>query len=173
MQNTNADTEEIVENGGYISKLFLNNGKEIEIKENDIVLFVGPNNVGKSQALKDIYEICDTKKPSIVVKDIEIVKHNGDIKTFLETVSTVKDYGCTPRPHSFTAPRTVLLEFFICYSQHFVKLVCFVWNNGIVVNPVFSITFRFHYTRKSFVKLRFSHFKNTLWSLNNYQTFEA
>ena len=93
MQNTNADTEEIVENGGYISKLFLNNGKEIEIKENDIVLFVGPNNVGKSQALKDIYEICDTKKPSIVVKDIEIVKHNGDIKTFLETVSTVKDYG--------------------------------------------------------------------------------
>ena len=33
MQNTNIDTEEIVENGGYISKLFLNNGKEIDINK--------------------------------------------------------------------------------------------------------------------------------------------
>ena len=93
MQIANADTEEIVKNGGYISKLFLNNGKEIDIKENDIVLFVGPNNVGKSQALKDIYEICNTKKPSIVVKDIEIVKYTGDIKEFLENISIVNDYG--------------------------------------------------------------------------------
>ena len=93
MQITNADTEENVENGGYISKLFLNNGKEIYIKENDIILFVGPNNAGKSQALKDIYEICDAKKSSIVVKDIEIVKHTGDIKAFLETISIVNDYG--------------------------------------------------------------------------------
>lgn len=93
MENTNIDTEEIVENGGYISKLFLNNGKEIDINKNDIVIFVGPNNVGKSQALKDIYEICETKKPSIVVKDIKIVKHAGDIKVFLEDISIVNDHG--------------------------------------------------------------------------------
>lgn len=93
MQNTNIDTEEIVENGGYISKLFLNNGKEIDINKNDIVIFVGPNNAGKSQALKDIYEICETKKPSIVVKDIKIVKHAGDIKMFLENISIVNDHG--------------------------------------------------------------------------------
>lgn len=93
MQIANDDIEEIVENGGYISKLFLNNGKEIDIKENDIVLLVGPNNAGKSQALKDIYEICDTKKPSIVVKDIEIVKHTSDIEAFLETISIVNDHG--------------------------------------------------------------------------------
>lgn len=61
MQNTNTDAEEIVENGGYISKLFLNNGKEIDISKNDIVIFVGPNNAGKSQTLKDIYEICEKK----------------------------------------------------------------------------------------------------------------
>ena len=73
MQNTNTNTEDMVENGGYISKLFLNNGKEIDINKNDIVIFVGPNNAGKSQALKDIYEICDTKKPTIVVNDIEII----------------------------------------------------------------------------------------------------
>lgn len=93
MQNTNIDTEKIVENGGYISKLFLNNGKEIDINKNDIVIFVGPNNAGKSQALKDIYEICETKKPSIVVKDIKIVKHAGDIKMFLENISIVNDHG--------------------------------------------------------------------------------
>ena len=50
MQNTNTNTEDMVENGGYISKLFLNNGKEIDINKNDIVIFVGPNNAGKSQA---------------------------------------------------------------------------------------------------------------------------
>ena len=48
--------------GGYISKLVFNNGLEISIKENDIVVFVGPNNAGKSQSLKDIYELCDSKK---------------------------------------------------------------------------------------------------------------
>lgn len=93
MQNTNTNTEDMVENGGYISKLFLNNGKEIDINKNDIVIFVGPNNAGKSQALKDIYEICDTKKPTIVVNDIEIIKYAGDIKAFLEKVSTVDDHG--------------------------------------------------------------------------------
>ena len=75
MQNTNTNTEDMVENGGYISKLFLNNGKEIDINKNDIVIFVGPNNAGKSQALKDIYEICDTKKPTIVVNMLVISKH--------------------------------------------------------------------------------------------------
>ncbi|WP_070040989.1 ABC transporter ATP-binding protein [Robinsoniella peoriensis] len=93
MQIANDDIEEIVENGGYISKLFLNNGKEIDIKENDIVLLVGPNNAGKSQALKDIYEICDTKKPSIVVKDIEIVKHT---RACLKIKSCTKQMFCIP-----------------------------------------------------------------------------
>ena len=41
--------------GGYIAKVIFNNGQSIEINKNDIVIFVGPNNVGKSQALKDLY----------------------------------------------------------------------------------------------------------------------
>lgn len=52
--------------GGYISKLVFNNGLEISIKENDIVVFVGPNNAGKSQSLKDIYELCDNKKQPLL-----------------------------------------------------------------------------------------------------------
>lgn len=93
MQNVQIDTKDILKNGGYISRIYLNDGKEIDIQENDIVIFVGPNNAGKSQALKDIFEICDTKKPSIVVNDIEIVKYNADINAFLESVSTVNDHG--------------------------------------------------------------------------------
>ena len=79
--------------GGYISKLVFNNGLEISIKENDIVVFVGPNNAGKSQSLKDIYELCDSKKTTTVVKDIEIIKRSGSITDFLDTVSTVDDHG--------------------------------------------------------------------------------
>ncbi len=93
MENINDETESIVRYGGYISKLILNNEEEISIKENDIVIFVGPNNVGKSQALKDIYEICDTKKPTIVVKDIEIIKYNYDLDILLDTIATVTDMG--------------------------------------------------------------------------------
>ena len=48
--------------GEYISKITFNNGNELEVKENDIVIFVGPNNAGGSQSLKDVYELCETKK---------------------------------------------------------------------------------------------------------------
>lgn len=93
MKDTNIDVEEAVKNGGYISKLYLNNGKEVDIKENDIVLFVGPNNAGKSQALKDIYEICKVEKPTVVVNDIDLVKYDGDIEELLESISIVDDSG--------------------------------------------------------------------------------
>lgn len=60
---------------------------------NDIVIFVGPNNAGKSQSLKDIYELCESKKPSTVVKDVDIVKYNDDIEKLLNLVSVVNDHG--------------------------------------------------------------------------------
>ena len=53
--------------GGYISKITFNNGNELEVKENDIVIFVGPNNAGKSQSLKDVYELCETKKNTVAI----------------------------------------------------------------------------------------------------------
>lgn len=79
--------------GGYISKIVLNNDAEISINESDIVVFVGPNNAGKSQSLKDIYGLCESKKPSIVIKDIEIVKRTYDISGLLDSISTVQDHG--------------------------------------------------------------------------------
>lgn len=79
--------------GGYISELIFNNGKRVELNKNDIVVFVGPNNVGKSQSLKDIYELCESKKPTIIVKDVKIVKYNSDLEELLNSVSFVNDYG--------------------------------------------------------------------------------
>jgi len=59
----------------YISKITLNDNQDIQINENDIVVFVGPNNVGKSQALRDIYQIClNNPNNTLLVKEIEIEK---------------------------------------------------------------------------------------------------
>lgn len=79
--------------GGYISKLIFKNGKVIEINKNDIVIFVGPNNAGKSQTLKDIYELCESKQPTTVVEDIEIVKYDGELNELLKEISVIDDHG--------------------------------------------------------------------------------
>ncbi len=86
-------TKESNKFGGYISKIVLNNGAEISINESDIVVFVGPNNAGKSQSLKDIYELCGAKRPSVVIKDIEIVKRINNICELLDSISTINDHG--------------------------------------------------------------------------------
>ena len=79
--------------GGYISKLILNDGSSININQNDIVVFVGPNNVGKSQTLKDIYGLCQDKVPTTIVKDVKIIKTGNNIFDYLENISTINDYG--------------------------------------------------------------------------------
>lgn len=74
--------------GGYISKIQFNNGETVEIAENDIVIFVGPNNAGKSQSLKDIYALSKNKIPTIVISDVEIAKTDVPISAVLSRVST-------------------------------------------------------------------------------------
>ena len=79
--------------GGYISLLKFNNGPELEIRKNDIVVFVGPNNAGKSQSLKDIYNLSSGEKSSIVVSDISVTKYAMPISPILEKISKVTDNG--------------------------------------------------------------------------------
>ena len=81
------------QSGGYISKVIFNNGQSVKINNNDIVIFAGPNNAGKSQSLKDIYELCESKKPTIVVEDVGIVKYSQDISKVLNAISVTNDYG--------------------------------------------------------------------------------
>ncbi|MPM59045.1 hypothetical protein SDC9_105883 [bioreactor metagenome] len=78
---------------GYISKLQLNSTEEIEINQNDIVVFVGPNNSGKSQSLKDIYTLSSKKMPTIVISDIMINKTPGSLSPLLKSVSSGSDQG--------------------------------------------------------------------------------
>lgn len=79
--------------GGYISKIQFNDGNVINIKQNDIVVFVGPNNSGKSQALRDIYSLCESKKQSIVVSNIEILKSKNSLEKILSKISDYIDDG--------------------------------------------------------------------------------
>ncbi len=77
----------------YISKLIFNNGKSIKVKQDDIVVFVGANNAGKSQSLKDIYTLSSNKSPTIVVFDIEITKSCESLQPFLQSISNGDDQG--------------------------------------------------------------------------------
>ena len=79
--------------GGYISKLKFNNDFELPLNKNDIVLFVGPNNAGKSQSIKDIYSLCEKKINTTVIKDIEVSKYEGDLINCLETLASAMDNG--------------------------------------------------------------------------------
>ena len=65
--------------GGYISKIHFNDGTSLDIQQNDIIIFVGPNNAGKSQSLKDIYALSSNKIPTTVVSDVSITKYVNKI----------------------------------------------------------------------------------------------
>lgn len=55
----------------HITKLKFNNGTEIALGKSDIVVFVGPNNSGKSRSLKDIYDLFGTIDRGVVISEIE------------------------------------------------------------------------------------------------------
>lgn len=79
--------------GGYISRLQFNTGESLDIKQDDIVIFVGPNNAGKSQSLKDIYTLSSKKLPTTVISDVVITKSAGSLLPLLESVSTGNEQG--------------------------------------------------------------------------------
>ena len=71
----------------YINRIVFNDGTKMDINENDIIVFVGPNNAGKSQALKDIYELSNRKQPSVVVSDIGLHRETEGLKEFISSFS--------------------------------------------------------------------------------------
>lgn len=73
--------------GGYISQIMFNNGQTLDINMDDIVIFVGPNNAGKSQSLKDIYTLSGSKQDTTVISDIKICKSNKSIIELLNSIS--------------------------------------------------------------------------------------
>lgn len=80
--------------GGYIRQITFNNGENFEVSPSDIVVFVGPNNVGKSQTLKDIYQLCESSNNnSVVVSSIKIEKEDSSLQSYLEKFSNVQVNG--------------------------------------------------------------------------------
>ncbi len=78
---------ETVKAGGYVSKVHFNDGTYVDIQQNDIIIFVGPNNAGKSQSLKDIYTLASEKQQTTVVTDITIKKSSTNIKDLLDSIA--------------------------------------------------------------------------------------
>ena len=79
--------------GGYISKIVFNSGESIDIQRDDIVVFVGPNNAGKSQSLKDIYTICGGKRLGIVISDLTLFKSRVPLLTAFAKIADVESDG--------------------------------------------------------------------------------
>ena len=61
-----------------IKKLIFNDGTVLEVSSNDIVVFVGANNSGKSQSLKDINKAFINPALNVVVKQIEFEIEGAD-----------------------------------------------------------------------------------------------
>jgi putative ATPase len=72
-----------------VSEIEFNNGKKINIDEEDIVIFVGANNVGKSRILKeirnDLFHHTSTNK--ILIKNIQYKNENFDNNKILKILS--------------------------------------------------------------------------------------
>ena len=73
--------------GGYISQVRFKNGEIVELLRDDIVVFVGPNNAGKSQCLRDIYDLAKGKENGIVVSDVVITKYDAPLEMLLNTIA--------------------------------------------------------------------------------------
>lgn len=76
-----------------IKKIYLKDGKQIELKEDSIVIIIGANNTGKTTFLKDIYnKIANNNKVSFFVDNIETnYGKQFDAKKFLEENFVLND----------------------------------------------------------------------------------
>lgn len=85
----------------WISEIEFNDDSKIEFSKNDITVFVGPNNAGKSASLKESANLLRQKdNKGIVLKDITIEKIGeiADLFSLLESISK-KIYSNNPQPH--------------------------------------------------------------------------
>lgn len=80
--------------GITIKKLLFNDGTSVDLLPSDIVVFVGPNNMGKSQSLRDIFHAVSGDHGNVVVKGVEIEYHNkNDLKEEIKRLSLTISNG--------------------------------------------------------------------------------
>ena len=61
-------------------------GTKLSLDEDDIIVFVGPNNAGKSAALRELEYWVGRSQPQLVIKSAELRKAGTqiDLKAYLE-----------------------------------------------------------------------------------------
>lgn len=85
----------------WISEIKFSDDTSLQFEKDDIVVFVGPNNAGKSASLKEAATLLRTKNnKGKVLKDIIIEKEGDESEFFTHLQShSTKHYGGNPHPH--------------------------------------------------------------------------
>jgi len=89
----------------WISEIEFNDGTKIELGADEIVVFVGPNNAGKSATLKESLSLLkskvNNKHNTKVLKNLTISKKGDEtsFESFVESISTKKYQDNTEEPH--------------------------------------------------------------------------
>jgi len=83
----------------YISQLTFDNAEPIEINANDIVIFVGPNNAGKSQMLQDIRRKAEGDVPTVIISDVILTKSAGSLYEYLNSIAQEEKKGSYSNYH--------------------------------------------------------------------------
>ena len=79
-----------------IKELVFADGQRMPLEHDSIVVFVGPNNAGKTTCLRDIYSILSNEPHVGLVKEVDFIKPSyGEMKTLLDKIS-VKAREITP-----------------------------------------------------------------------------
>lgn len=81
-----------------VTRLVFNDGKALPVLPNDIVVFVGANNCGKSQSLKDINQAFVNATHNIVVKQVEY--DIDGIEYFEESLKKVSSFNIQNNSYS-------------------------------------------------------------------------
>ncbi|GAB3961268.1 hypothetical protein GCM10028805_60260 [Spirosoma harenae] len=71
----------------FVDAISFHRKSEIKLTDNQIVVFVGPNNVGKSIALREIYNHVGQLSPNKIVRAISLVKKgtDGDLEKYVKS----------------------------------------------------------------------------------------
>ncbi len=83
--------------GFYINEITFNNGNTFSIERDDIVVFVGPNNSGKSASIREINNLLqdNLRTNTIIVKKINIIREGekDEIINLIETNSLIDKFN--------------------------------------------------------------------------------
>ena len=71
-----------------IKELVFADGQRMPLEHDSIVVFVGPNNAGKTICLRDIYYVLSNEPHVGLVKEVDFIKPSyGEMKSLLDKIS--------------------------------------------------------------------------------------